>query len=148
MFESTELMDADARVDQYMLDKCGYDQIEAVASDYQFEGVPELIGGGPVAVTLKNEGEEIHEIVLLRINDDVTLSAEELFALPEEEAMTETMPAGFGFAEIGKSSTSFIRLEPGRYAVACFIPVGSKAGQEGNGPPHFTEGMFAELNVT
>jgi len=148
VFESPEFTEADARVDQYMLDNCGYGQIETVASDYQFEGIPESIGGGPVAVTLKNEGEELHEIVLLRINDDVTLSAEELLALPEEEAMTKAMPAGFGFVEIGKSSTSFIRLEPGRYLVACFIPVGSKAGQEGDGPPHFTQGMSAELNVT
>ncbi|MCA1671968.1 MAG: hypothetical protein LC799_07105 [Actinobacteria bacterium] len=81
---------------------------------------------------LKNEGEEIHEIALLRINDDVTLSAEELLVLPEE-AMTKATAAGFGFAEIGKSSTSFIRLEPGRYAVACFIPVGSKADRRATG---------------
>jgi hypothetical protein len=130
VFESPEFTEADARVDRYMLDNCGYDQIETVASDYQFEGVPESVAGGPVAVTLKNEGEEIHEIALLRINDDVTLSAEELLAMPEEEAMTMAKPAGFGFAEIGQSSTSFIRLEPGRYAVACFIPIGTKAGQE------------------
>lgn len=148
VFGSPEFTEADARVDQYMLDNCGYDQIETVASDYQFEGVPESIEGGTVAVTLTNEGEEIHEIALLRINDDVTLSAEELLALPEEEAMTKAKPAGFGFAEIGQSSTSFIRLEPGRYLVSCFIPVGSKAGQEGDGPPHFTQGMFAELTVT
>ncbi|MDQ3988636.1 MAG: hypothetical protein M3291_05480 [Actinomycetota bacterium] len=148
VFQSPEFTEADARVDRYMLDNCGYDRIETVASDYQFEGVPESVEGGPVAVTLKNEGEEIHEIALLRINDDVTLSAEELLALPQEEGMTKVKPAGFGFAEVGKSDTSFIRLEPGRYAVACFIPVGSKAEQEGNGPPHFTQGMFAELTVT
>jgi len=53
VLESPEFTEAGARVDQYMLDNCGYDQIETVASDYQYEGVPESIEGGPVAVTLR-----------------------------------------------------------------------------------------------
>jgi hypothetical protein len=34
-------------------------------------------------------------------------------------------------------------LEPGRYAAVCFIPIGG--GEDG--PPHFTGGMVAELEV-
>ena len=54
-----------------------------------------------------------------------------------------------------------ILLEPGRYAIVCAIPTGADpqeyltaaATSEGppqvaGGPPHFTQGMFAELTVT
>jgi hypothetical protein len=52
--------------------------------------------------------------------------------------------------------------EPGRYAVVCFIPVGADPDKVvaamqsesstppdlGDGPPHISAGMFAELSVT
>jgi hypothetical protein len=47
-------------------------------------------------------------------------------------------------------------LEPGRYAMVCFIPVGftpevaaeaAASGTEPEGAPHFTEGMIAEFTV-
>ena len=39
-------------------------------------------------------------------------------------------------------------LEPGNYVVLCFLPVGMKAmdGPPPDGPPHFMEGMVAELD--
>ncbi len=37
----------------------------------------------------------------------------------------------------------------GNYAALCFIPVGTTSEEtEGTGPPHFTEGMAAEFEVT
>jgi hypothetical protein len=46
--------------------------------------------------------------------------------------------------------------EPGRYAIVCFLPVGSddsilesEGPPEGeSGPPHVSQGMFAELTVS
>lgn len=112
-------------------------------------GFRNLVKSGPVAVTLKNEGEELHEIGLLRLNDGVTLTAEQLFMLPEEEGRKMATPAGFVFAAVGQSATSFLDLEPGKYVIGCFVPVGSKQGvEDAQGPPHFTEGMAADLTVT
>ena len=51
---------------------------------------------------------------------------------------------GDAHAEPGKTDYAVVRLEPGRYAVSCFIPVG---GGE-SGPPHASRGMFAEFTVT
>ncbi len=75
--------------------------------------------------------------------NDPNQSTEELFALPEEEAMGLITFAGFAFASPGESSSSLLTLESGAYTMVCFIPVG---GEE-DGPPHFTQGMTAEFTV-
>ena len=85
-----------------------------------------------------------------KINDGVTESVDELFALPEEEVDGQdhrrSMPRSLSRAAAtrvhGTSQT------PGNYAVVCFVPVGSVGETEGDGPPHFTEGMVHEFTVT
>lgn len=146
--ESPEFMEADDAMDEYMLAECGFEALEATGVDYEYEGLPDTVTAGTVAVTFDNQGTELHEIVLLRINDDVTQPIEELLALPEEEAMTMATPAGFAFAPAGESDTTFMELEPGRYAAVCFIPEGTTSmDMPGMGAPHFTMGMFAEFTA-
>jgi hypothetical protein len=145
--EGPEFQEADAAMDEYMVAECGYEQVEAVGVDFAYEGVPESVPAGTTAITFTNEGQEVHEIGLARINDDVTLSVEELLALPEEQSTTMVTFAGGAFAEPGDSDTTFVELEPGRYAAVCFIPQGTTHDTEGSGPPHFTLGMLAEFTV-
>jgi uncharacterized cupredoxin-like copper-binding protein len=145
--EGQEYMDADNAIDEYMLAECGYEQLEATGVNYEYEGLPETLGAGTVAVTFTNEGEELHEIGMARINDDVTLPVEQVLALPEQELFGSIQFTGAAFAAPGESDTVFLRLEPGRYGVACFIPQGTTHETEGTGPPHFTLGMFAEMTV-
>ncbi|GAA3225915.1 hypothetical protein GCM10017691_15090 [Pseudonocardia petroleophila] len=149
VFESPEFTAAEDRVDTYMLAECGYEQVEITAADFEYQGLPESLPAGVTAITLVNEGEEQHEVGIVRINDGVTLTVEEILALPEEEGMAAVTFAGAAYAEPGGTDTSFIRLaEPGRYGVACFIPEGSTAGAEGTGAPHFTLGMLGDFTVT
>ena len=61
---------------------------------------------------------------------------------------------GASFAAPGESDTLFVDLEPGRYVIVCFLPVGAtpdnmEALESGElqGPPHFTEGMVEEFTV-
>jgi hypothetical protein len=83
------------------------------------------------------------------INDGVTESLDELFALPEDEVMGKITPVNAAFAMPGDTDTGSWNLtSPGNYAVVCFVPVGSVAETEGDGPPHFTEGMIHEFTVT
>ncbi|SFF29122.1 hypothetical protein [Blastococcus tunisiensis] len=145
--DGPEFQEADAAMDEYMLAECGYEQLEATGVDYEFEGIPDSIEAGTVAVTFHNEGEELHEIGLARIDDDVTMPVEELLVLPEEQAMSMVTFTGAAFAEPGSSDTTFLQLEPGRYAAVCFVPEGTTHHQEGEGPPHFTLGMVAEFTV-
>ena len=145
--DGPEFQEADAAMDEYMLAECGYEQVEAVGVDYAYEGIPDSVPAGTTAITFTNEGEELHEIGLARINDDVTMSVQELVALPQEQAMTMVTFSGGAFAEPAASDTTFVELEPGRYAAVCFIPQGTTHDTEGSGPPHTALGMLAEFTV-
>jgi hypothetical protein len=146
-FESPELAPAEANIDRYMLDNCGFPQTEVTAVNFEFQDLPDSLPAGMSAVTLTNEGEDLHEIAVLRINDDVTMSAEELLALPQEQALSMVKIVGITFAAPGETTTAFVDAQPGRYFAACFIPEGTTPTAEGEGPPHFTLGMLKEFNV-
>lgn len=145
--DSPEFMTANQNIDRFMLGKCGFDEIKVTGVNYAYEGIPNTIKAGTVAFTFINEGDEMHELGIARINDGVQQPLEQLLALSEEQAMQMVSFAGGAFATPGKSDTGFLELKPGRYGAACFVPTGSKEGQEGTGPPHFTHGMFAEFTV-
>ncbi|TQN43327.1 hypothetical protein FHU33_2765 [Blastococcus colisei] len=147
IFEQPEYTEADDAIDEYMLAECGYEQLEATGVNYEYEGIPETIQSGVVAITFTNEGDEMHEIGLARINDDVTMPVEELLTQPEEQVISMIELKGVAFAAPGESDTTFMRLEEGRYGAACFIPQGTTHEHEGDGPPHFTLGMFAEFTA-
>lgn len=138
------------------------------AVDYAFEGLPGTLEAGTKLELTNESTAEVHELVAIRLPDDETRSAEELLALPEEElegmftgppaAVLVAPPAQPGFAAAGDGTLT----EPGRYLFACFIPTGADpaafmaAAQESpdgppdvdGGPPHFTEGMYAEATVS
>jgi uncharacterized cupredoxin-like copper-binding protein len=137
--------------------------------DYAFEDLPAEVAAG-TELTFSNASEvEFHEMVVIRIPDDEERPVEELLQLPEEEIdaiFGDGPPALVSVAGPGEDGMPVVGdgtiTEPGRYVVACFIPVGADSaavadamqstGTEqpdlGDGPPHFTQGMWAELTVT
>ncbi|HKY15640.1 MAG TPA: hypothetical protein VJM33_12010 [Microthrixaceae bacterium] len=139
-------------------DNCDFGEVEATAKDYEFSGIPDEVDAGNTILSLSNEGAEVHEMILMRINDDVTESAEEILALPEEEGQTKTTTVGAAFAYPGGTPGATVAdLEPGRYMVSCFIPVGATpeameammtGGSQPDGPQHFMEGMVTEFTVS
>jgi hypothetical protein len=142
-FERPDVATADDRAHAFDVANCGWARADVTAVDYAFEGVPPMLSPGIVSLDLANRGAEPHELVLLRIDDAVTQPFAELLAMGEEELMARTNPVAGTFADAGRSEHEVVELEPGRYGVACFIPVGG--GEEG--APHVTRGMFAELVV-
>ncbi len=151
--ETQEFFEADAAVDAYVYDNCELDGTQEItAVDYGYEDLPETMTPGQVGIRMDNQGEEVHEAVLLRINDDVDLSVDELLELPEAEAEQSTEFRGVVFAPPGEQASAVVDLDEGRYVAICFIPVGTTSledagpGGEG-GPPHFTEGMFQPFEV-
>jgi len=127
---------------------CDVETIDVTAAEYQFTGLPEDLDAGYYIVNFTNDGNELHELVAVRINDDVTLSVEELLALPEEEADTMIQFMSAAFAAPGDTTVASLNLvEPGRYAVVCFVPTGTTMDAEGTGPPHAMEGMTQEMTV-
>ncbi|MGK2947849.1 MAG: hypothetical protein ACSLFP_04695 [Acidimicrobiales bacterium] len=121
-------------------------ELDVDGVDYGFEGLPEEVAAGRVALRFTNatEHDEPHELVLFQRLPGTDETVEELLALPEDEVFTKVAMAGVVFADApGAEATAMLDLEAGEYIALCFIPIGG--GEEG--PPHFTGGMVAELTV-
>ena len=132
--------------------------------------------GRPDDRSLENIGEEVHEVVIMRINDDVTLSVEEILALPEEEcsddhdwrlrrsrtASRSTSPGATWHRRrptcsawpLRRRSSSLpaargldARDDRGRWASSGRRTDGRTAGRRRSAPPHFTLGMVQEFTV-
>lgn len=142
--------------------------VEIELVDYKFEGVPDSVPAGTqLSITNSSEG-ELHELVVLALPEGEDRSIDELAALPEAEleslftgppaAVLLAPPGGEQIDAVGDGTLS----EPGRYALICAIPTGvdpeeflaaSEESEEGPpeipgaGPPHFMQGMYAELVV-
>jgi len=162
--ESPEFDAAYGELIGWMQENCGFAQLNVTLSEFAFGGIPEELPAGGAIVSALNTGEQVHEIVVFRLNDDMTMTAEELFALPEEELFPNLTFAGAGFAVPGEIGSAVLNLTPGRYVAICFLPDGltpeifeQAGGQLGPdvsfppgvelGAPHFTHGMLQEFTV-
>jgi hypothetical protein len=144
-----------AATQDFQVETCGYAEVEGSAIDYAYQDLPTEIEAGPTVIRLDNTGSatEFHELVLLRVNDDVEETTEELLALPEEEALSKVTTAGVAFAPLGTTAGVSADLDAGRYIAVCFLPVGStpeafEAGGPPDGPPHMLEGMVQDITVS
>jgi uncharacterized cupredoxin-like copper-binding protein len=144
-FEQPNVAAAEARVHTYDLQNCGWNRVDVTGTDYAFQGIPQTLAAGPTSFELVNKAaKEDHELVVLRINDDVKEPVAEILKLPEEQGRQKATPVGGSEpAEPGKTTSAVANLKPGRYAAVCFIPVGGRSG-----PPHAARGMFAEFTVS
>jgi plastocyanin len=130
--------------------------IEIVGVDYAFEGVPPTIPAG-ATLSFRNDGQEVHELVLVRRNDDVSTTFEELLQMPQEEVEQLVTIAGYAVAAKGETAQQTVPVgEPGDYAMVCFVPVGmtempsedpGASPPDATGPPHFTQGMLSLVTV-
>lgn len=145
-----------------------HDVVEVTAVDFSFEDLPDRIDAG-TRLTLRNDApSELHELVAFRLPDDEARSVEELLALPQAElgavlgaepprTVLLAPPGGEQIPAVGDGTLD----EPGRYLIMCSIPTGvepatylaAAADSQGappqvdGGPPHFVQGMAAELTV-
>lgn len=145
---SPEFTAAWAEVGDAAFDACEADaQLDVTGVDYGFEGLPTTVDAGRVALRFTNgtTAGEPHELVLMRRNDGVTESVDELLALPEEQIGEKLTMAGVVFADAaGTSSVLLTDLEAGGYIAICMIPVGG--GEDG--APHAAHGMVAEIEAS
>ena len=149
-FETPEVVAASETSHAYDLDTCGWQTVAVDAADYSFAGLPDEMDAGVVSFELTNGGTEVHEMVLLRKNDGVSETFDELLALPEEEAMEKVTMVGMaGPVPPGEPAYGVVDLEAGEYMAVCFIPVGTVSfdGPPPEGPPHMMQGMVHQLTV-
>jgi hypothetical protein len=153
--DSPEFGAAYGELVDYVKGNCGFGELAVTATEYAFGGVRDPLEAGPVVINFENTGTEFHEFVLLRVNDGVTETFDELLALPEVEGQTKVTTSGRAFAAPGETGFAMIDLQPGRYIAICFLPTGATPENmpqiesgEHQGAPHFTEGMVQEFTVS
>jgi hypothetical protein len=144
---SLESFDSES-IDAYFFENCDYVTAEVTAKDYEFDGLPDELDAGAASIKFTNSGKEQHEIAIVRKNDGVTESFDELLQLPEDQADTKVTFATATGAEPGGTSYATGTLEPGEYIAVCFIPQGTTGDTEGSGPPHAMLGMKHEFTVS
>lgn len=139
------------------------DTIEVTASDYEFEGMPEVIAAGSKISLTTAEGGEPHEIVVVPKPAGEQRTVEELFELPpaELEALFAGEPTAVILALPGATDTPGAVVgdgtiaEPGNYIYLCSFPQGTTSEDvtsatgplEGDGTPHFILGMRGEFKA-
>lgn len=148
-FESEEFTTADEAIDSFLAENCDYESHAISAVDYAFEGVPSSLEAGKVTFDWTNDGEEVHEMLILRFKSDET-QLEDLLEMSDRQAQKKIDFIGASFGPPGTQDIETLDLAAGRYAMVCFIPVGATdldALEKAQGPPHVTKGMSAEFTV-
>ncbi len=116
-------------------------QMTIVASDYKFDA-PEEVPAGMMTVHLVDNGSEPHHVAFVKLNDGKTL------ADVQQTLKTQGPPpawwvdyGGVNAAHPGGGMAATTeKLEPGNYALICFIPSADRM-------PHFAKGMLRSLTV-
>lgn len=139
-------LDAAVALGDAVYDDCATSAtVDVDGIDYGFEGLPDEIDAGRVAIRFTNatESDEAHELFVARKADGVTESLSELLALPEDDAMSKIIPTAIAFSDTpGGQATTLVDLEAGDYVAFCMIPAVD------DGAPHATHGMATEFTVS
>jgi uncharacterized cupredoxin-like copper-binding protein len=116
------------------------------AYEYRFEA-PESVPAGAISFRLENDGKEVHHLWLVQIRDGKTFDD----LLKAMDAWTggggARMPdwavdvGGPNEASPGVNADATVTLEPGSYAMVCYVP-------SPDGGPHVMKGMVKQLRVT
>jgi hypothetical protein len=118
------------------------DVVTYIATEYAFEG-PDTLPAGWNTIRLKNDGQELHHLVMVKLEDGKTIDdMEAAIAAGETEFPDWAVPYGGPNASIGPfEATATINLDEGNYLAVCVIP-------DANGVPHMAEGMLKEITVS
>ena len=107
--------------------------------------VPGSFDGGWTTIRLENTGKEPHEFALAKLDGERT-RADVLEVLSDPATQEQgppdwvTIRAGIPTLQAGETASLTQELEPGRYALICFLDGPS-------GKPHFLDGMLSVVDV-
>src|SRR5688500_12032837 len=119
-------------------------EVTITATDYAFDA-PAEIPAGLTNMRLVDNGKELHHATLIRLEEGKTyadLMAGMTAMKPGTPPPGWMIPAG-GPNAVGPGSSTALTmvLQPGNYAIVCFIP-------DAKGVPHVAHGMSKALTVT
>ena len=118
--------------------------VEIQGDEYAFV-MPGSIEGGWTTLKLRNTGEEAHEFALAKLDGERTLDDVRAFLsdpASQEQGPPDWVSIRAGIPTLAKGETASLtqELEPGRYALICFLDGPS-------GRPHFADGMIKLVDV-
>ncbi|MBA2634263.1 MAG: hypothetical protein H0U86_14910 [Chloroflexi bacterium] len=130
-------------------------EIKVIAEDYRYDGLPATLTIG-TQLSLRNEGAEPHELVLLRVSANTRIEA--FVQLSQEDMLAQSEMVGVLVASPRRTADETITIEEvGLYVVVCFIPVGTESEHVHEHQPsasadieqvqHYSVGMYASFSV-
>lgn len=106
------------------------------------------VAAGDLAVAVNNQGEELHELVIIRLTDSNTsvgnLPVNQHGAIDESKMDFGTLVGEIEDLQSGKVHTSRFSLQPGNYAIVCNM---LEKEPDGSMEAHYSMGMHALLYV-
>lgn len=145
---SPEFVTASQQIGDAMFEGCEVaERLDVAGVDYGFEGLPEQVSSGLVALRFTNQtsNAEPHELIVVQRPPGDETPIDEIAEMSPDEVMTDYPMIGVAFADTeGTTNTSFLELPAGSYVAICTIPVGG--GESGD--PHAAHGMIAEFEVS
>jgi hypothetical protein len=118
--------------------------VDVEGREYAFV-MPGRIEGGWTTMRLTNKGDEWHEFAFMKLGGGKTLAdVQRALADPaaQEQGPPDWVQIRAGIPTLGDDESAALtqRLEPGRYALICFLP-----GPDGK--PHVLDGMVRVVDV-
>jgi hypothetical protein len=117
--------------------------VSFTATEFSFEG-PDTIPAGLTMIHLTDAGQQLHHVQLLKLEEGKTFAD---FQVAAKNLASGPPPAwvvpygGVNPPAPGATTTAMEVLEPGNYAVVCFV-------EDANHVPHMAKGMMKGLTVT
>ena len=113
--------------------------VTVTGEDFKFDA-PDIIPAGLTTFRFVNKGPSIHHMQILKLTGGKTFDdLRAALANPGPPPTWMTMFGGPNAPAPGSESNATVMLEPGSYAIICFVDQG--------GAPHFTKGMLHALRV-
>jgi hypothetical protein len=113
--------------------------VRVVGRDFSFDA-PDVLPAGLTEFRFLNKGPSLHHMALLKLAAGKTVDdVRAAFAKPGPMPGWMKEVGGPNAGAPGVESNATLMLEPGNYAIICFVDLG--------GPPHFTKGMVKGLRV-
>lgn len=118
-------------------------QIDAVAVDYSFSGIPHHLTPQKVQFNFTNDGNHDHMMAIIRKREGVKRSWQGLLQMKGNKAEELVVFYGETHANAGETAKPMkpMYLTQGRYLAICFFQ------NSNNSPPHYAEGMMRTFQV-
>jgi hypothetical protein len=115
--------------------------VRVTGEDFKFDA-PDVIPAGLTEFRFLNKGPSFHHMTIVKLTggktiDDLETALANPGGGPPPDWMKEM--GGPNAPDPGLESNATIMMEPGNYALICFVDIG--------GPPHFAKGMLRPLRV-